>query len=219
MLSTESLSETQWQIAHAIALTLVKDGTDVNELGKAIAYLRATIHQTDAGGRFFKYLKTLVNNGRQIGHSSRTSEYYRSIERACNQYLQREQANAQAMLQILGWTARLMRYYKDASPIEEIPTPLTSIATGVDLETKQVSERQVEIAQVSSNHNFVVGQLIEATVTAIKGNKVTYEIVGKIKLSEREPKKAQFLAEGQKVKVEILDLKDDGSIRKVRCTD
>ncbi len=41
MLVTENLTEIQWQIAHAIAQTLVKENTDVNELGKAIAYLRA----------------------------------------------------------------------------------------------------------------------------------------------------------------------------------
>jgi ABC-type uncharacterized transport system ATPase subunit len=60
---------------------------------------------------------------------------------------------------------------------------------------------------------------LEATVTAVKGNKVTYEILGTIKLTEKEPKKAKSLSEGQKVKVEILDLKEDGSIKKVKCVD
>jgi uncharacterized membrane protein len=38
-----------------------------------------------------------------------------------------------------------------------------------------------------------------------------------IRLTEKEPKKAQSLSKGQTVKVEILDLKEDGSIRKVKC--
>jgi hypothetical protein len=220
MLTSESLTEAQWQITHAIALTLVKDGTDVNELGKAIAYLRASVNQPNAGAKFFKYLKTLVSNGRQIGHSSRTSDYYRSIERACNQYLQHEQSNAQTMLQILGWTARLMRYYKDASPIEEITLPPTSLPTRrKDEQVEKSSERQAEIAEVISTHDFAIGQILEAKVTAIKGNKVTYEILGTIKLTEKEPKKAPLLSEGQTVKVEILDLKEDGSVKKVKCTD
>lgn len=204
---TESLTEVQWQIAHAIAQTLVKEKTDVNELGKAIAYLRAYAHREKAGSRFFDYLKTLAKNGRHIGHSKRTSEYYDSIEKACSQYLKVYEDNAGVMLQILGWAARLMRYYANAGSIGEITAPVVE------------SARQAEIAEVISTHNFAVGQILEATITAIKGNKVTYEILGTIKLTEKEPKKAKSLSEGQKVKVEILDLKEDGSIKKVKCVD
>lgn len=219
MLTTESLTEAQWQIAHAIALTLVKDNTDVNELGKAIAYLRASLNQPNAGAKFFKYLKTLVSNGRQIGHSGKTADYYRSIERTCSQYLQNE-ANAQIILQILGWAARLMRYYRDASPIEDFTLPSTPPPTRRgEPQPERVSKRQEEIAVAIGTHDFTIGQILEATVTAIKGNKVTYEILGTIKLTEKEPKKAQLLSEKQSVKVEILDLKEDGSIKKVKCTD
>jgi len=202
----ESLTEKQWQIAHAIAQSLVKEQTDVNELGKAIAYLRNAINQnpSDAGARFFKYLKTLVSNGRLIGHSGRTSDYYRSIDKVCSQYLQNQPADARTLLQILGWSARLMRYYKEGGLIGEITTPIAE------------STRQVEIAATTSTHNFAIGQILEAKVTAIKGNKVTYEILGTIKLTEKEPKKAQTLSEGQTVKVEILDLKEDGSIKKLK---
>jgi len=202
---TESLSEVQWKIADAIAQTLVKEKTDVNELGKAIAYLRAYSNRDNAGARFFDYLKTLVRNGRQIGHSQRTSEYYDSIEKVCSKYLKAYQDDPAVLLQILGWSSRLMRYYKNAGSIGEITAPVVE------------SVRQAEIAEVISTHDFAVGQIIEATVTTKKGNKVTYEILGTIKLTEREPKKAQLLSEGQKVKVEILDLKEDGSIKKVKC--
>ncbi len=118
-----SLTDAQWEIAHAIAQTLVKENTDVNELGKAVAYLRASIQQPDATSRFFKYLKTLVSNARQIGHSGRTTDYYRSIDKACSDYLKGIQ-DAYTILQILGWVSRLMRYYKDAGlPIGEIQPP------------------------------------------------------------------------------------------------
>jgi hypothetical protein len=205
MLMTEDLTELQWQIAHAIAQTLVKEDTDVNELGKAIAYLRAYANRENAGAKFFDYLKTLVRNGRQIGHSKRTSEYYENIENTCSQYLKAYQDDAVTMLQILGWASRLMRYYKSAGPIGEITAPVVE------------SARQAEIAEMISTHDFAIGQILEATVTAVKGNKVTYEILGTIKLTEKEPKKAKSLSEGQKVKVEILDLKEDGSIKKVKC--
>ena len=200
----ESLTEVQWQIAHAIAQTLVKADTDVNELGKAIAYLRAYANRDNAGVRFFDYLKTLVKNGRQIGHSKRTTDYYENIENACSQYLKAYQDDAATMLQILGWASRLMRYYQNAGSIGEITAPLME------------SVRQAEIAEVISSHDFAIGQILEATVTAVKGNKGTYELLGTIKLTEKEPKKANSLSDGQKVKVEILDLKEDGSIKKVK---
>jgi nucleoid DNA-binding protein len=199
------LTEIQWKIADAIAQTLVKEGTDVNELGKAIAYLRSHTNRDNAGKKFFDYLKTLAKNGRQIGHSQRTSDYYQNIDNACSKYLKPYQDDATIMLYILGWSSRLVRYYKNSGSVVEITAPIIE------------SVRQAEIAEVISTHNFVVGQIIEAIVTAIKGNKVTYEILGTIKLTEKEPKKAQSLSEGQQVKVEILDLKEDGSIKKVKC--
>lgn len=206
-LVTESLTENQWVIAHAIAQTLVKEQTDVNELGKAIAYLRNAVNQNqaDANSRFFKYLKTLVGNGRQIGHSGKTTDYYRSIDKACSDCLKGFQGDASTLLQILGWASRLMRYYKEAGPIGEVVAPVVE------------SARQVEIAKAIGSHEFAVGQIVEAKVTSVKGNKVTYEILGTIRLTEKEPKKAQSFSEGQTVKVEILDLKEDGSPKKVKC--
>lgn len=208
-LMTEALTDKQWEIAHAIAQTLVKEQTDVNELGKAIAYLRNAVNQNqaDANSRFFKYLKTLVGNGRQIGHSGKTTDYYRSIDKACSDCLKGFQGDASTLLQILGWASRLMRYYKEAGPIGEVVAPVVE------------SARQVEIAKAIGSHEFAVGQIVEAKVTAVKGNKVTYEILGTIRLTEKEPKKAQSLSEKQTVKVEILDLKEDGSPKKVKYSE
>lgn len=209
-LGSESLTNTQWEIAHAIAQTLVKENTDVNELGKAIAYLRSIVNQTNASVKFFTYLKTLVRDGKRIGHSGKTPGYYRNIELTCRDYL-KTVADAQTILQILGWVSRLMRYYKDGGvPIGEIAPP-----TAFTVE----SARQQEIAKVLESQNFQVDQILEAKVTKINGNKVTYEILGTIKLTEREPKKASFLKEGQTVKVKIVSLKDDGSIKSVKCAD
>ncbi|AFZ59591.1 hypothetical protein H6G54_13770 [Anabaena cylindrica FACHB-243] len=209
MLTTESLTEKESQLAHNLAITLVKEETDVNEVGKVIAYLRSIVNQPDAGRRFFSYLKTLVTHGRQIGHSGRTAGYYRSIESACNQYLQNQQTNAQTMLKILGWAMRLMRYYK-FSPIEEISIfPI--------LQVEEISERQAEIAELFQSQKFEIDQVLDATVLAVKGNKVTYEMLGTIKLTEKEPKKATSLKEGQVVNVKITTLKDDGSIKSVKC--
>ncbi|MGV0026848.1 hypothetical protein [Phormidesmis priestleyi] len=203
-----SLTETQWQTAHAIAQTQ----TDVNEFKKAIAYLRNSINQSqaDAGVKFFKYLKTLVSNGKQIGHSGKTLDYYRNIDQVCSKYLSGYRDDAVTMLQILGWASRLMRYYKEAGPIGEVATiPAPPVA----------SARQVAIAKVAQFQNFKVDQTVEAKITKISGNKVTYEILEMIKLTEKEPKKASSLTEGQISKVKIVALKDDGSIKSVKCAE
>jgi hypothetical protein len=186
------LTEEQWQIAHAIAQTLVKQETDVNELGKAIAYLRSAVNQNqpDAGSRFFKYLKTLVSNGRTIGHSGRTLDYYRNIENACSSYLLGYQTQPEIMLYVLGWVARLMRYYREGGAIGEIMTP-TSIGV--------MSARQMEVKQVKQTQEFQV------------------EILGTIKLTEKEPKKASLLQEGQTVQVKVVALKEDGGVKSIKC--
>ncbi|BAY07495.1 hypothetical protein [Calothrix sp. NIES-2098] len=106
-----NLQDEHWKVAHEIAQSLVLDKTDVNELDKAIAYLRANSEQPKAGAKFFKYLSILVKNGEYISHSNKTVEYYESIAAACQQ-LQPYKHDALLMIQILGWTKRLMRYYR-----------------------------------------------------------------------------------------------------------
>jgi len=202
-----SLSDNQWKVAHAIAQQLVLNKADANELGKAIAYLRAFGDKPDAGKGFFKYLQTLSNNGRTIGHSGTTSGYYHTISKVCNESLRQYEEDPTAMQEILGWGFRLMRYYKKAMPAGED----NAIAA-----EPIVSERQAEIAEVLQAQEFQISQKVEAKVTAIKGNKVTYEILDTIKLTQKEPKNYQTLSEGQTVTIEIVELKEDGSIKKVK---
>ncbi|MGI8934295.1 MAG: hypothetical protein ACR2FS_09500, partial [Phormidesmis sp.] len=122
-LTDTELTDAQWQIADAIARQLVLDGVDVNELRKAIAYLRETVDKENAGKNFFDYLKTLVRHGDTIGHSKRTVEYYRSLDIICSQYLTNYQDDAPKMLFLLGWAARLVKYYKEGVPTGELKVP------------------------------------------------------------------------------------------------
>ena len=203
-----SLTDQQWEIAHAMAQTLVKEDTDANEVSKAVAYLRTVIDKNDATSRFLTYLKTVVRDGKMIGHSGKTAGYYRNIEATCSQYF-KSNSDASTILQILGWVSRLMKYYNNSGvPMGEITVP-----TAVVVE----SARQAEIAKVTESQEFKEGDIIDAKVTKINGNRVSYEILGIIKLTEREPKKASVLQEGQTVKVKIVSLKDDGSIKSIKC--
>jgi hypothetical protein len=216
LLESVDLSPQYWDLAHGIAMTLVKADTDVNELSKSIAYLRSVAHHADAGSRFFKFTNELVGE-RRLHRTKQTEGYYRSIDETCKDYLEPLKNKPAEMLQILGWAARLMRYYRDGGvPLGEIPPPLGSqLNSDSDRPIEEQAQRLAEIEAVRSSTDFQVGQKLDATVASIKGNKVTYVILGSLKLTQKEPKKAGSLKEGQVVQVEITDLKDDGGIRKI----
>ncbi len=200
--SQHELSEHQWQLAHIIARELVLQNADVNELGKAKAYLRTVANRADGGTRFLKYLGTLAQQGDRIGHSQSTREYFATMNRVCRKYIQGEDLkNTTSLMTIIGWVFRLMHYYKEGglvptanNPPEEKPaTPQKSPQPGIDL-----------------------NQVLEAKVVTIKGNKVTYEMFGTMRLTEKEPTKASCLKENQMVKVQVVGLKEDGSLKKVK---
>lgn len=207
MLSTDELTDAQWQIADAIARQLVLDGTDVNELRKAISYLREHLDRENAGKQFFDYLKTLVRNGNRIGHSKRTIDYYQSLDNICNQYLESYQDDAPKMLVILSWAARLVQYYDKGVPTGEIEKPSIT------------SEREAEIQSITQSNDFEVGQTLEAKVVEIKGNRVTYQLLDIIRLTIKEPKRSKNFTQGQLVKVEITQIREDGSLKKIKAID
>ncbi len=213
----DEMTEEQWQVAHKIAQSLVSKETDVNEVRKSIAYLRYAIDQnpSEAGKKFFSYLKTLVSQGQSIGHSNQTQDHYRNLEKACSSHLKGYQSQPAVLLHILSWVARLMFYYKNGGILEETAT----LDTTQKDDRSQASERQLAIQTAAQAHHFQVGQRVDAIVTKIQGNEVTYLICDTIKLSPKEPRKASQLSVGQTVTVEILDIRDDGRIKKVKCVD
>ncbi|HBB33377.1 MAG TPA: hypothetical protein DC064_16640 [Cyanobacteria bacterium UBA9273] len=81
------------------------------------------------------------------------------------------------------------------------------------------SERQVEIAKAVQSTKVEIEQVLDAIVISIKGNKVTYQLLEVVKLTEKEPSKAASLQEGQVVQVKITALKEDGSIKSVKFVD
>jgi len=202
MFTTESLTEKQWSTVYAMAEMLVNEETDVNELSKAIAYLRSYGHQENAGGNFFEYLRILVRNGRSIGHSGMTPEYYRSIEKACKEHLQSYQDDVEVMLQILGWVARMMRYYKSGGSIEVVSTnAATTHQTEIEPVLRCGSRRK-------ASQELSIDDIVDATITNIKGVEVTYTIQESIKSTQKEHRKVNYLSVGQVVKVRIVEMKN-----------
>lgn len=206
------LTEIQWKTAHTMAIELIKRETDPNELGKVLSYLNAFSPRPDAGQKFFSYLTTLAKNGLTIGHSEKTVDYYINIDEVCQKYLQGYHNNITTLIYILGWVRRLMFYYKNSAPIEELNIEETKVSPLLSQ-----SERQLEIAEAIASKTFEIGQQIEAKITNINKNKVTYQVIETTqKLTQREPKNYKKLIIEEIVKVEIIELKDDGSIKKVR---
>lgn len=207
MASTTELTASQWQVADAIARQLILDNTDLNEFRKSISYLRAYQDRQNAGAEFISYLQTLAKQGGMIGHSQKTQGYYRNIERTCREHLSESLlTDANGLIFVLGWAARMMQYYK-VQPVGEFTKP------------EILSERELAVKAAASGETFAVGQQLQATVTAIKKNKVTYELLGAIKLSQKEPKKSSKYQVDQVVTVEITKLKDDGSPGSVKGID
>ena len=97
--------------ADAIARSLDDRRADVNELSNCISYLRDLARDKKDGKLFFDYLDTVIAEGRAVVHSGRTIGYYQAIRSACREYLQPYRDDPEAMAWILGWAARLMRYY------------------------------------------------------------------------------------------------------------
>jgi len=108
----------EWmRTADQMARTWVKQQTDPNEIAKALRYLRD--HKN--GPRFFRYLRTVVDEGRAVVRSGRTLDYYRQIELVCRHHLSPYRDDPETMAHILGWAARLMRYYRVAPNLPQPP--------------------------------------------------------------------------------------------------
>lgn len=216
-LITESLTEREWEIARAIAQTLAEEQRRLDEksdgitteLKKTVTYLKANQDQPNAGAKFFTYLNTLVKHGGQIGHSGKTPDYYRCIEKACKQHLQGERGNTQTMLLILGWAARLVRYHKEAISIGEASP-------------QEVAFLKPQIRKYESNCKYKEGQIVEAKILEIitkdvdsKKTKttITYEVdgekLGKVEEIYNMHKKAIALKVGDVVKLKILKIEID----------
>ncbi|MBW4555697.1 MAG: hypothetical protein KME59_07125 [Trichormus sp. ATA11-4-KO1] len=197
-----------WEIAYAIATQLVQEQDKIepkkdgirSELNKIIAYLRTTINNNldNIGENFFKYLKLLVDNSKSLKRSDRTPEYYRSIQKICNQHLLAIQSNPEAMLEILGWSSRLF-----------------IAATLETFDQSTQTNRQMEIQTAAKSQNLQIGDEIEAEITRISGNKVTYQLLNIFSKTVKEPKHYTSLKIGQIVIVEITEI-ENGVPKKIK---
>lgn len=127
------LRQASWEAAEAIARQLVGRGTDVNEVQKVVTHARVQAEHDPArvGEDFFRLLETMVRDGRYLVRSRQTLDYYGNLSDACNQHLREYRRTTPEsgweLVAILGWAARLMRYYNTPEGKSE----LTSKQRGV----------------------------------------------------------------------------------------
>jgi CspA family cold shock protein len=120
--------------ADAIAGALDKQKTDVNELSKCVGVLRELARGKKDGALFFEYLDTVIAEGQAVVRSGLTLDYYRAIRDACRQHLVPYKDDPRVMALILGWAARLMRYYAVEDKLGQVvrrpPRRPRSVASG-----------------------------------------------------------------------------------------
>ncbi|XHX78416.1 MAG: hypothetical protein RBJ76_29035 [Stenomitos frigidus ULC029] len=104
---TIEMIPTYWQAAETIAQHISHTDTDGNELKKVVAYLcwlrnrKVTVDRD----RLFAYLGTLSQHGEV--RSGKSMQHYQTIEYICRTQLQDLPVDGNALIQILGWAARL----------------------------------------------------------------------------------------------------------------
>lgn len=105
------MDKKQWSIAHDIAFDLVDWGTDPNELGKVVAFMRHHKNEGKAKNRLMSLIQRLANTRNALIRSRQTQRFYRNIQEACETHLH-DVNDTGEILTILGWSLRLMRYYR-----------------------------------------------------------------------------------------------------------
>ncbi len=107
------MEKMDWLVAETLAQYWANQRTDHSEVRRLMNYLRQLMQQSHPtpGDRFFEYVRVLETDGEVMQRSQQTTIYYRDIREGCDRHLQAYRAEPQKLLEILGWTTRLMRYY------------------------------------------------------------------------------------------------------------
>lgn len=108
------MDEHDFDLADKMARALV-NRTDVNELMKTVSVMKSKLRderETFTTASYFEFLDAVVKSGESVVRSGRTLDYYRALRDVSIQYLRSYSESPTLMLEILGWTGRLLRYYE-----------------------------------------------------------------------------------------------------------
>ena len=166
------MDKKQWIIAHDIAFDLVDWGTDPNELGKVIAFLRRYKGESDAKNRLMSLIQRLANTRNALIRSRQTQRFYRNIQEAYETHLH-DVSDTGEILTILGWSLRLMRYYRvePERAVEEERRPQAPQQTPEKPPVQTPQQRKEP-----EKPKVKVGDRVNATILKKDGFKVTVQL-------------------------------------------
>ena len=205
------MDKKRWLIAHDIAFELVDRGTDPNELGKVIAFMRRHQGDNDAKNRLMSLVQRMANSRNALIRSRQTQRFYQNIQDACQEHL-RDIRHPDELLLILGWSLRLMRYYRvePKRAAEEQRPPQAPKQT-----PKPRPTRTPQPPKAPEEPKVKVGDRVNATILKKDGMKVT------VRLQTDENEELVFERPyypglvGAKVKLKVMAVNEKGNITKV----
>lgn len=166
------MDKKHWSIAHDIAFDLVDWGTDPNELGKVVAFVRRYQNDSEAKNKLLSLVQRLGNTRNALIRSRQTQRFYQNIREACEKHLH-DIGDTGDILTILGWSLRLMRYYrvepKHAAEEQLLPQEQHQIQTQVPMQSsfEKKEEEKPKIA---------VHDRVDATIQKKEWIKVTVQL-------------------------------------------
>jgi hypothetical protein len=156
------MARVSWELADELAIALVNRETDVNEVQKVATHARVVAERSPekVGERFFSLLNTMTRDGRYLVRSGRTLDYYRDLREVCERVLRDYRVTTAErgweLVSILGWAARLIRYYNTDEGAKEIASrpAVGSQTQGKQIEQGQWSGQQAQVrsSTTSSTH-------------------------------------------------------------------
>lgn len=205
------MNKKQWSIAHDIAFDLVDWGTDPNELGKVVAFMRRYKDESEAKNRLLSLIQRLANTRNALIRSRQTQGFYRNIQEACETHLH-DVSDTGEILTILGWSLRLMRYYRvePERAVEEQRRPQAQQRTPEPRPTQTPQQpKELEKPKVKA------GDRVNAKILEKDGFKVT------VQLQTDENEKLVFERPyypgkiGAQIKLRVQGVNESGQVTKV----
>ncbi|MDQ3918308.1 MAG: hypothetical protein M3348_07505 [Acidobacteriota bacterium] len=126
------MQQADWDLADAVALELLNKDTDPKELQQLATYARVQAGRDPArvGENLFTLLGRMVRDGHLV-RSKQTPRYYRNLSDVCGSRLHdfrsTTRESAWKLVGILGWAARLMRYYRSPEGQPELDSKRRSV--------------------------------------------------------------------------------------------
>ena len=218
-MQTLQMDEKQWAIAHDIAFELVDRGTDPNELGKIIAFMRRD-RDNSAKDQLMSLVQRMANSNNAPIRSRQTQRFYGNIQDACKKHLQGIDETDE-LLRILGWSLRLMRYYhvepKRAAEEQRTPRPAEEqqkVSQQLHVPKQQATQTTKPLKQ-AEKPKVKRGDKVNATILKKDGSKVT------VRLRTDHNEEVVFERPyypglvGAQIKVRVLEVNEDGKVKEV----